>query len=164
MKAPPTAIIDSREQLPFDFENLPSEIGTLDTGDYTICGMEHLVAVERKSLPDLLMCIGRERDRFRRELQRLQAYKFRFLVIESTVAEIEDGQWRSQILPSHVLGSLAAWTAQYELPIWLSGNHAAAGQFVERFLIQSARSVVDEYRAAGEFLQVASGPQEVGAA
>ena len=79
-------IIDSREQHPFDFQG-PTQIGTLATGDYSIVGLEHLLAVERKSLDDLLACIGHERDRFKRELQRLRAYRFRMLVIEATAQE-----------------------------------------------------------------------------
>jgi hypothetical protein len=30
------------------------EIGTLDTGDYSLRGLEHVIRIERKSLPDLL--------------------------------------------------------------------------------------------------------------
>ena len=144
----PTIIIDSREQLPFVFANLPSEPGTLDTGDYSIRGLEHRVTVERKSLEDLLACCGRDRDRFKRELQRLRAYRFRLLVVEASAADLEAGEWRSKLQPVHVMGTLAAWTGQYELPIWLAGNHSAGGLFVERFLFQAARRVAMENSAS----------------
>ena len=72
MKIQPIVLIDRREQHAWRFENLPSELGTLDTGDYSVRGLEHLVAVERKTLDDLLGCCGRERDRFKRELARLE--------------------------------------------------------------------------------------------
>ncbi len=145
----PTILIDTREQAPLEFENLPSKPGTLDTGDYSISGLEHLVTVERKSLDDLLSCIGTARDRFKRELQRLRAYRFRLLVVEADAATLELGEWQSKIRPSCVLGSLAAWTAQYGLPIWLAGSHVAAGRFVEKFLYQSARTVAQEASAVG---------------
>ena len=144
----PTIIIDSREQTPFTFVNMATESGTLDTGDYSIAGLTHLIAVERKSLPDLLACIGRDRDRFKRELQRLRAYPYRLLIVETNATQIEAGGWRGKLTPSHVLGSLSAWTAQYGLPIWLGGTHSECGRFVERYLYQSARTIAGAYEAA----------------
>ena len=151
----PVAIIDTREQAPFTFERLSTERGTLDTGDYSVKALEHLVVVERKSLPDLLACIGAERKRFKRELQRLKAYRFRLLVIEADAAVLEAGEWRSKLHPSHVLGALAAWTAQYGLPVWLGRDHEACGRFVEKWLYHTARCVVNEYGAAAGFLNSA---------
>ncbi len=149
MKIAPVVIIDTREQNPWEFSNLASEPGSLATGDYSIRGLEHLIAVERKSLDDLLACIGRERDRFRRELKRLQAYRFRVLIIEASHADLEAGQWRSQLKPSHVLGSLSAWMAQFELPIWLAGEHESAARFAEKYLYQCARLIASENAAVG---------------
>ena len=157
MKLVPTIITDSREQAPLVFANLASERGTLATGDYSVRGLEHLVSCERKSLPDLLACVGRERDRFKAELQRLRAYRFRLLVIEASAADLERGDWRSQVKPAHVLGSLAAWSAQYSLPIWLAGRHAAAAAFVERWLYQCARSIATDSEAASALVNVAQG-------
>ena len=156
MKINPVILIDSREQDPLVFAHLPSERSTLDTGDYSVKGLTHLVACERKSLDDLLGCVGRERDRFRRELQRLRAYRFRMLVIEASAADLERGEWRSHLLPAHVLGSLAAWTAQFALPIWLAGDHQAAGRFTERWLYQCARTVASELESATAILAAAS--------
>ena len=65
---------------------LRTEAATLATGDYTVKGLEHVVAVERKSLPDLLGCIGRDHARFDREVLRLLAYPVRCLIVESTWA------------------------------------------------------------------------------
>jgi ERCC4-type nuclease len=135
---------------------LPSTVGTLDVGDYSIRGLEHLVTVERKSVGDLLACVGRERERFKRELQRLRAYRFRLLVVQGDAATLAAGQWRSALRPSHVLGSLAAWCAQYQLPVWLAGDHDGAACFTERFLYQTARCVALEYLAATAFLDGAS--------
>ena len=67
------AVVDSREQLPLDLEPLQSVRGTLTTGDYSVAGMESIVAIERKSLGDLLSCIGKERERFDKEVMRLLA-------------------------------------------------------------------------------------------
>jgi hypothetical protein len=49
-------VIDSREQEPLQFENLPTVPGTLCAGDYSPCGLEASFAVERKSTDDLANC------------------------------------------------------------------------------------------------------------
>ena len=66
-----TAIIDSREQNPLSLRIHPdeapirSEKGTLYTGDYSVKGLEDHIAIERKSLPDLMACIGKDWVRFK---------------------------------------------------------------------------------------------------
>ncbi len=152
-KLTPKVIIDTREQAPLSFKNLLTTRAALETGDYSVAGLEHLIAVERKSLPDLLACCGHGRERFKRELQRLRAYRFRLLVVESDAAELEAGEWRSQLKPQHLLGSLASWTADFGLPVWLAGDHEGAGRFVERFLYQAARHIRDEYSAANVLIE-----------
>ena len=149
MKIEPVVIIDSREQHAWQFENLPSEPGSLPTGDYSVRGLEHLISVERKSLDDLLGCVGRGRARFLRELQRLRAYRFRHLVVETSYADLELGEWRRQVKPSAVLGSLAAWQCQFDLPVMLAGDHEAGARFCERFLYQAARCIASENAALG---------------
>ena len=155
MNIRPVIVIDSREQEPFVFENLPSVEGSLATGDYSVGGLTHLIALERKNLPDLLACCGRERDRFKRELQRMMAYRFRMLVVEADALTLEAGEWRSQLQPSHVLGSLSAWTAQYSLPVWLGGDHENCARFVEKYLYQCARCVASECAAASALIETA---------
>jgi len=164
MRHPPAIVIDTREQTPFTFANLPMVTGTLDTGDYSIVGLTHLVAVERKSLPDLLACVGRERDRFVRALQRLSAYPYRLLVIEATAAQIEAGDWRGKIVPAHVMGALASWSAKWCLPVWLGGTHDACGRYVERWLFQAARHVAETYGAASQAVESWAGAEAVEAA
>ena len=132
------AVVDTREQLPLDLAPLRMERGTLPTGDYSIRGLEHVVAVERKSLADLLGCVGQERERFDREVQRLLAYPCRALVVESTWQEIERGDWRSKITPTAALGSLLGWIAA-GLPVLMANDHERAGRYVGRILFTAAR-------------------------
>jgi DNA excision repair protein ERCC-4 len=138
------------EQVPLDLSPLAVEIGTLTTGDYSIRGMEHLVAVERKSLPDFLACVGRERERFDREVQRLLAFPTRALVVEATWAQVEMGSWtNSRIKPAAAIGSLLGWI-EMGLPVILAGDHERAGRYVARLLFTSARRRWRELRAFGE--------------
>lgn len=144
----PAVIIDTREQEPFTFQSLSSAPGTLDTGDYSLVGLTDLVCAERKSLPDLLGCVGSGRDRFKRELTRMAAYPFRCLIVEASHAQIEAGQWRSQLKPAHVLGSLASWMISYNLPIYLAGTHDSGAAFLERWLTHAARKIAARYASA----------------
>ncbi len=54
--------------------------------------------------------------------------------------------------PAHVLGSLAAWQAQYGLPIMLAGDRHQAAAYAERYLFQCARTVANEHTAASTFI------------
>ena len=76
-----TAIVDSREQHPLDLSPLRTEVAGLTTGDYSIKVLEDHIAVERKSLDDLIACRGHDRARFDKEVQRLLAFPCRALVI-----------------------------------------------------------------------------------
>lgn len=156
----PTIVIHARERKPLDFGELPITRERLYTGDYSVAGLTHLIAVERKSLSDLATCIGRERQRFKRELQRLRAHRFRLLVIEGAASDLESPDaWGSDrrslrgLTPARLVGSLAAWVAQYDLPVWLAGSRQAASRFVERYLFHAARCVEIENATAGAFLK-----------
>jgi DNA excision repair protein ERCC-4 len=133
-----TAIIDTREQLPLDVSPLRIVAGTLATGDYSVKGLEGIIAVERKSLPDLLGCIGQHRERFDKEVQRLLAYPCRAIVVEASWADIERGEWRSQVTPSAAIGSVLGWIAQ-GIPIIMATDHERAGRYVSRLLFTAAR-------------------------
>lgn len=150
-----TAIIDTREQLPLTL-SLPTMSGTLITGDYSILGLEHCIAVERKSLDDLVMCVGVERDRFDREMQRILAYPARAVVVEATWQQITDGGWRSRVTPQAAMGSLLGWIAA-GVPIVMAGDREMAAKMVSRILFIAARrrwreaqALVGSLKLAGE--------------
>ena len=139
------ALIDTREQTPLTLPGLRTEPGTLATGDYSVKGLEHYIAIERKSLPDLLACCGRERERFERELQRLMAYPVRALVIEAGWEAIELGEWRSQLTPKQVGASLISWQVQ-GIPVMLCGTPARTGRIVAAMLRRAAQHRYRELR------------------
>ena len=69
----PIIVVDTREQKPLSFQRLEAVPGTLAIGDYSIAGLEHLFAVERKTIADLVGCCApaENRSRFERELHKL---------------------------------------------------------------------------------------------
>lgn len=152
------AICDNREQLPLDLTPIKTIRGTLTTADYSLAGLENRIAIERKSLPDFLACVGRERERFEREIQRMLGYECRAIVIETTWAEIEAGlwivnpnhyKWKSKVTPNAAIGSALGWIAQ-GIPIIMSTDHERAGRFVSRLLFTAARRRWNELRSFGD--------------
>lgn len=100
----------------------------LKEGDYT-CeyqktaskGLLRLpVVVERKmNLAELALCFTSERGRFEREMERIKEKGLRaYLLIENASWEdIYDGNYRSQMSPESLVGSLLAWSIRYGLHI-----------------------------------------------
>lgn len=130
------AIVDTREQLPLDLSPLSTISGTLTTGDYSIRGLEQHVAIERKSLPDLIGCVGQERERFDREIVRLLAYPVRGVVVEAPWSALEAGDWRSKVTPAAATGSVLGWIAQ-GVPFIFAGTRDAAARAVSRMCCSS---------------------------
>ena len=124
-----TAICDSREQLPLDLAPLRTERCMLVTGDYSVKGLVDVVAIERKSLSDLLACIGQERERFDREVLRLLAYPCRAIVVEATWGELERGGWRSKITPAAPLAASWAGLLLVSRSSWPATMNALGGTF-----------------------------------
>lgn len=139
----PVIVVDSREQDPLVFTRLPSERGTLQTGDYSFKGAEDLFGVERKSIPDLASCSGEDRDRFFRELHRLRGYRFKRLLIVGSREEIERGEYRSTITPKAVLSTLAAIQARFDVPVVFSPAPADAAREIESWAFWFARELVE---------------------
>jgi len=128
-------VTDTREQQPLQFSDQCKVItGTLTTADYSLRGLETLVAVERKSLSDFLGCLaGEGRQRFKRELHRLKSYRYKLLVVETDLQTILDGNYRSKIHVNAVIGSMMSFTSRYGLPVILAGCHDNAAVIVESY-------------------------------
>lgn len=120
----PVVLVDTREQAPFDFRAFPNWIAgekkvALAAGDYSIEGMESLIALERKSLNDLLATLVHSRPRFFRECERLACYPYRALIIEASyeVIKSEYGDLWSEAHPNGISGSLDALEAKFGIPV-----------------------------------------------
>ncbi len=111
------------------------EWGTLETGDFALAALPDAAVVERKAVGDLLACLGRERQRFERELQRSRYIGRLVVVCEGSLADLlteahrRDGGMNS----ASILGSLAAWQRRF-CPIFFAGNVQIAAEFTERYL------------------------------
>ena len=114
-------IRDSREQASLTFASYPVEVavGTLEAGDYSIRGFERKVAVERKSLSDLIGCLSAERPRFEKELARLRGYDAAAVVVESPADDLRAGRYRSKLDAVAAWQSVLAFSMRYRIPfVW----------------------------------------------
>ena len=145
-------VVDQREKAPFGFqgnayEGITTETGTLFIGDYSVKGLEESVAVERKSLPDLIMCLSRERDRFEKELIRSKGLDSFLVVVESSFEELAHGRYRSQMDPHAAAQSVMAFGARYRCGFFFAGSRPAAEYVTASFLRQYVKSAEKKFRA-----------------
>jgi len=120
-----TILVDSREQAPYHFDRYPNVTVhrvALETGDYSLPGLEHVVCVERKSVDDLIQCLCRERSRFERELARMRSYVVKAVVCECTLEDIAWGRYKSQMNPESALQSVFAFAVRYGVDFVWAGN------------------------------------------
>lgn len=131
----PIALVDTREQQPLSIDRFDnwfagSRSATLETGDYSIEGMEQLVCLERKSLADLVGTLMHHRPRFFRELERMQAYPYRAILVEASYEDVKSPYSFTSDTAAHpngVTGSLDALEVRFGIPvIYTSRNRALA--------------------------------------
>ena len=103
------------------------------------------MVIERKSVSDLLGCVGQQRNRFERELSRMAQIRFRALVIEASLSEVAAGTRYSQLNVRQVLGSVLAWTFKYGVAPVFADDRDYAATVTASLLSHAAR-----YAAASE--------------
>ena len=145
----PVVIVDSREQTPLEFHRLPSRVGTLTQGDYSVAGLESDFAVERKSIPDLLGSLTSGRERFMREIDRLRGCGFCRLLVVGLEDDISSGRYRSNANPKAIMHSLYAIESR-GLPVVFSPSPYEAAALIERWAWWRSRAVL---QAGNRFLE-----------
>jgi len=84
-----TIIIDTREQQPWEFPEFAVANRKLDTGDYSIEGLENIFTIERKrTVSEIAGNISEKR--FINELERMKPYKHKFILMEFTFNNLLD--------------------------------------------------------------------------
>lgn len=135
---PFTVVIDTREQHPYTFNGFTEDsakkyrplvihttVRGLLSGDYAIEGLELYMAVERKSLADAFATFTTDRDRFERELDRLNQMPFAAVVIEAGWEAIFRGPMRpdrseeqSRLIGKTCYRSILAWSQRFPRVHW----------------------------------------------
>lgn len=153
-----TVLVDNREQHPYAFAGLvadrrqgggplvvPTRTVCLATGDYSLDGYADRVAVERKSLNDLFHTLSQGRDRFERELARLNEMDVAAVMVEAEWSAVfTDPPRFSHLEPKTVFRSVLAWCQRFPRVHWYpvpdrAFGEAATLRILERFLRERER-------------------------
>ncbi len=131
----PVAVVDTREQLPFNLMRFDNWFGgevraTLPAGDYSVQGMEHLLALERKSLDDLVGTLTQNRERFFRMCEALSALRWKALIIEASYEDVKSPypSGFTDAHPNGISGSLDALESRWGIPVIYTSRHKALAE------------------------------------
>lgn len=143
-------LIDSRERRPYRFEEYSAltSKGTIKTGDYTLLGMESLVAVERKSLDDLIGCLTVGRARFERELDRARVMACFAVVVEASMEDVTRHRYTSRMAPHSALQSILAFQVRYSTPFMWAGSRESGEYLTFWFLEKAQRELLTKKERA----------------
>ena len=88
-------IKDTREQDGWFFSPYDKcsgmDVGTLNTGDYTLEGFEDVVCIERKaSVSEIAMNLGKKKSAFYKEMDRMRDFHFRYILLEFSASDLID--------------------------------------------------------------------------
>jgi DNA excision repair protein ERCC-4 len=140
-------ITDSREVAGcrYLFPGYQNHVTKLNSGDYSISPYENLVSIERKEINDLVNTLIRGKERFQNELERLQNYENKCVVIEANYSDILASNYISQTLPQSVLGLIHSASYHNSIPFFFLSDFQAANRFTLKYLLCFARKKENNY-------------------
>jgi len=135
-------LIDTKEQKPYRIPGAMFQ--ALDTGDYTLAGLEHQFAIERKTLSDFYGSITKGHARFRKEIKRAQGFLDFVILVEAEPGNLID-TWSNgrQIHPNSVRGVIKKWREEYGIR-WVFVRTAKQGK---KFVEWQLKQWHEEYQA-----------------
>jgi ERCC4-type nuclease len=132
--------VDTREQKGYNIKGSVSS--KLDTGDYSIVGLENVFAIERKSLSDAWKSFTTDHERFKRELERAKNFKVFDILIEASPEEFMTPYYSGrEIHPNCLKGMINKWRKYYGVNFVFCKSRARGKKYVEDRL----KSLYEEY-------------------
>lgn len=140
-----TIIQDSREQHPLDLSFFTSSSiieRKLNTGDYTIEGLEDILFIDRKATTsELALNFGSDWNRFKAELERTRSFKYKYILCEfpeeylsefPNHSGIPKYRWKYlKIKSGFLIKKVGEIADQYEIVfIFCNGSNDAARQLI----------------------------------
>lgn len=130
-----TVIIDTREQQPWSFKEYTTANHKLDTGDYSIQGLENIICIERKkSISEFANNIVESR--FKDVVMRMSQLKYAFLLLEFDLADmlnypigstVPKKMWdKIKINPAFLVKNIIDLQLQHNVQVYFCGNAANA--------------------------------------
>jgi DNA excision repair protein ERCC-4 len=138
----PILVVDTREAKGRGWEQhltTPFKRGTIKTGDLSIAGLESQVAIERKTLNDLVTCLSHQRARFEENLRRSTGMDYYAVVIEADLSDVAEGRFHSAMSSSSAWESIAALATRYKVPFIFAGNAETAARLAQSLLLKRYR-------------------------
>jgi ERCC4-type nuclease len=134
-------IIDTREQQPWHFNHYATAVQKLDTGDYSVVGLENIVTIERKkSVNEFANNITEKR--FKDWVGRLSTVEFPFVLLEFSLSDIlrypigsniPKNMWNKiKISPNYIIKNLLELNLHYNINVILCDNHRNAEHIAEQ--------------------------------
>lgn len=157
----PIVLVNTREQIPFEFTNHSNWIADtkrqkFGAGDYSVVGMDNLLALERKTLTDLITTLMQHRKRFFKLCEKLAKYRWRALLIEATYEDIKSPYYdlNTQDHSNAISGSLDALEARFGIPaIYTLRNYSLAEEKAAGWLSRHFTYLYLESNGYGRVLQ-----------
>jgi ERCC4-type nuclease len=138
-----TVIIDTREQQPWAFKEHTVANRKLDTGDYSIEGLEHLLCIERKkSASEFANNIVESR--FKDVVMRMSQLKYSFLLLEFDLEDlliypigstVPKRMWdKIKISPAFLLKNILELQLKHDIIVYFCGDSDNAEKMAEYIL------------------------------
>lgn len=138
-----TIIIDTREQQPWGFDNYVKAHKKLDTGDYSIEGLENTLTIERKKSSSEFATNIVE-SRFKDVVMRLSQFKYSFLLLEFDLEDlliypvgstVPRKMWsKVKITPAFLIKHIIELQLNHNIKVIFCGNAANAEKIAEFIL------------------------------
>jgi hypothetical protein len=138
-----TIIIDTREQKPWTFSGHIVANKKLDTGDYSIEGLENIVCIERKqSSSEFANNIVESR--FKDVIERMSNIKYAFLLLEFDLQDllqypigstVPRRMWdKIKISPSFLIKNILELQLNHNIIVYFCGDSTNASKMAEHIL------------------------------
>ena len=147
-----TIIVDTREQNAWEFGNHSTSRTKLDTADYSIEGLEHLLAIERKqSVSEVATNITEKR--FPAFLERMSDIPHKFMLFEFDLedvynfpvgSEIPKSKWdKLRVKNNYILKQISLFHIKYGIHTVFCGDADNA----EKMAVRIMRTVYEKYKS-----------------
>ena len=128
-------IVDTREQQPWSCDFNEIAVAKLDTGDYSVAGLEEVLCIERKkSVSEIANNIVEKR--YKDWTKRMSKYKYKFLMLEfdlddvyryPRIPDVPKKLWEKiKVSPKFIIKCLIELQVYYNIQVVFCGDHENA--------------------------------------
>ena len=128
-------IVDTREQQPWSFDFNEIAVAKLDTGAYSVAGLEEVLCIERKkSVSEIANNIVE--NRYKDWTKRMSKYKYKFLMLEfdlddvyryPRIPDVPKKLWEKiKVSPKFIIKCLIELQVYYNIQVVFCGDHENA--------------------------------------